>query len=185
MSTLKNTEHDSIKKSQDPVAGFILSKADNKTRSIIVSTLPALLEYEAEGFKTERLYLESGVQPANNDWNKKIRDSVDSLLEQAGYSEDSSVRHQLSLMNFDTTDSHSVPPWTDADIEKMHKLASALDDPDEAPVQACTQCMRIGYKDVTPEMIEAAESIEDLYKRGTPNTWKAVFLAMLAARKQS
>ena len=37
------------------------------------------------------------------------------------------------------------------------------------------------YQLVTPEMIEAAESIEDLYKRGTPNTWKAVFLAMLAA----
>ena len=109
------TEHDSMKKSQDPVAGFILSKADNKTRFTFANTLPALLEYEAEGFNTERLYLESGVHLLNNDCNKKIRDSVDSLLAQAGYSEDSSVRHGLSMMNFGTTDSHSV------DKDKMAK----------------------------------------------------------------
>ena len=34
--------------------------------------------------------------------NKKIRDSVDSLLEQAGYQLDSSARNALSMMNFDT-----------------------------------------------------------------------------------
>jgi hypothetical protein len=34
-------------------------------------------------------------------WNKSIRDSVDSLLEQAGYQPDSSARHQLAMMNFD------------------------------------------------------------------------------------
>lgn len=31
---------------------------------------------------------------------------------------------------------------------------------------------------VTDEMIAAAEEIEDLYRRGTPDTWKKVFLAM-------
>lgn len=36
-----------------------------------------------------------------NQWNKNIRDSVDELLRQAGFAEDSSVRHQLAMMNFD------------------------------------------------------------------------------------
>lgn len=31
---------------------------------------------------------------------------------------------------------------------------------------------------VTDEMIVAAEAVEDLYRRGTPDTWKKVFLAM-------
>lgn len=31
---------------------------------------------------------------------------------------------------------------------------------------------------VTDEMIAAAEAVEDLYRRGTPYTWKKVFLAM-------
>jgi len=35
-------------------------------------------------------------------WNKGIRDSVDALLAQAGYQPDSSARHQLAMMNFDT-----------------------------------------------------------------------------------
>lgn len=34
-------------------------------------------------------------------WNKTIRDSVDNLLKQAGFTEDSSARHQLAMMNFD------------------------------------------------------------------------------------
>ena len=34
-------------------------------------------------------------------WNKSIRDSVDALLHRGGYSEESSARHQLSMMNFD------------------------------------------------------------------------------------
>jgi hypothetical protein len=33
--------------------------------------------------------------------NKKIRDTVDALLSEAGYEEDSSVRHNLAMMNFD------------------------------------------------------------------------------------
>lgn len=33
----------------------------------------------------------------------------------------------------------------------------------------------------TPEMVEAAEEVEDLYKRGTPEAWKKVYRAMLAA----
>lgn len=36
-----------------------------------------------------------------NDWNRKIRDLVDSLLQQAGYAEDSSARNHLGMMNFD------------------------------------------------------------------------------------
>lgn len=35
------------------------------------------------------------------EFNKKIRDNVDSLLAQAGFDEESSVRNQLSCMNFD------------------------------------------------------------------------------------
>ncbi len=35
-------------------------------------------------------------------WNKSIRDSVDSLLAQAGFEPDSSVRHQLAMMNFES-----------------------------------------------------------------------------------
>jgi hypothetical protein len=36
----------------------------------------------------------------------------------------------------------------------------------------------------TPEMIEAAEGVEDLYRRGTPETWGKVYRAMLAAAPQ-
>lgn len=35
--------------------------------------------------------------------------------------------------------------------------------------------------EVTPEMIEAAEGVEDLYKRGTPDTWATVYRAMRGA----
>lgn len=35
--------------------------------------------------------------------------------------------------------------------------------------------------DATPEMIEAAESVEDLYLRGTPDTWAKVYKAMVQA----
>jgi len=41
------------------------------------------------------------AQQEPSDWNRSIRDSVDSLLCQAGFDEDSSVRHQLAMMNFD------------------------------------------------------------------------------------
>ena len=36
-----------------------------------------------------------------NQWNRNARDSVVSLLTQAGFSEDSSVINQLECMNFD------------------------------------------------------------------------------------
>ena len=43
----------------------------------------------------------------------------------------------------------------------------------------------VGWKLVpvepTPEMIEAGDEVEDLYKRGTPKTWGKVYRAMLAA----
>ena len=35
-------------------------------------------------------------------WNQKIRDSVDALLDQAGFAIDSSARNQLSSMSFDS-----------------------------------------------------------------------------------
>lgn len=34
---------------------------------------------------------------------------------------------------------------------------------------------------VTNEMIAAAEGVEDLYRRGTPDTWRKVYLAMRRA----
>lgn len=46
-------------------------------------------------------------------WNKRIRDSVDALLEQAGYQPDSSARHQLGMMNFDAQPAQRKP-LTDA-----------------------------------------------------------------------
>ena len=33
----------------------------------------------------------------------------------------------------------------------------------------------------TPEMIAAGEGVEDLYRRGTPDTWAKVYRAMLVA----
>lgn len=42
-------------------------------------------------------------------WNKKIMDSVDSLLAQAGFEPDSSVRHQLAMMNFDVNPASVLP----------------------------------------------------------------------------
>lgn len=41
------------------------------------------------------------------EWNRRIRDSVDGLLKQGGYHEESSARHQLSLMNFDAAIANS------------------------------------------------------------------------------
>jgi len=52
--------------------------------------------------------LEAAPQPVaqpeqgRDEFNRRIRDSTDALLEQAGYAADSSARHGLSCMNFDT-----------------------------------------------------------------------------------
>ena len=48
------------------------------------------------------------VDCTRTEWNKRIRDSVDSLLEQAGFAPDSSARHQLACMNFDDTKSRKA-----------------------------------------------------------------------------
>jgi hypothetical protein len=40
------------------------------------------------------------------------------------------------------------------------------------------QASRKADTTVTAKMIEAAESVEDLYKRGTPQTWASVYRAM-------
>lgn len=46
---------------------------------------------------------EEKPEPEPVAWNKSIRDSVDSLLAQASFEPDSSVRHQLAMMNFEST----------------------------------------------------------------------------------
>jgi hypothetical protein len=48
-----------------------------------------------------------------SDWNKRIRDSVDSLLEQAGYAGDSSARHGLACMNFEAPTAPAQPTIRD------------------------------------------------------------------------
>jgi hypothetical protein len=42
---------------------------------------------------------------SKNEWNKRIRDSVDALLKEGGYTKESSARHNLSMMNFDVEQS--------------------------------------------------------------------------------
>lgn len=44
---------------------------------------------------------------------------------------------------------------------------------------------KIQIGDVSAPMIEAAEDVEDLYKRGTPHTWGSVFRRMLANADQA
>jgi len=60
------------------------------------------------------LYLHPAPPPSA--WNRSIRDSVDSLLRQAGYAEDSSVRHQLACMDFDVPTAPAQQPLTEEQI---------------------------------------------------------------------
>lgn len=39
---------------------------------------------------------------------------------------------------------------------------------------------KINLAKITEQMLDAAQDVEDLYKRGTPNTWGSVFRRMLA-----
>jgi hypothetical protein len=80
-------------KGQEPVAGFICSKADRSTRFSFATTLPALLEYEAEGFKTERLYLAAGAQPELFKCNGCGRRGTQSELEATDDSECDCWKH--------------------------------------------------------------------------------------------
>jgi len=57
----------------------------------------ALPEMEANA----RLIAAAPMLLAQHEWNKRVRDSVDALLAEAGYAAGSSARHQLSQMNFD------------------------------------------------------------------------------------
>jgi hypothetical protein len=52
-------------------------------------------------------------------WNKQIRDSVDSLLEQAGYQPDSSARNALSMINFDAPPKREWIGLTDEERESI------------------------------------------------------------------
>ena len=45
-------------------------------------------------------------------WNKGVRDNVDALLAQAGYQPDSSARHGLGMVNFDTPQQELVQAMT-------------------------------------------------------------------------
>lgn len=56
---------------------------------------------ELEAMNALRQALEQHPADEPVAWNKRIRDSVDLLLAQAGYAPDSSARHQLACMNFD------------------------------------------------------------------------------------
>lgn len=61
----------------------------------------------------------------------------------------------------------------------------------QATEPACKQLLQVpeGYTlvpvNATPEMIAAAEQVEDLYRRGTPDTWGSVYRAMLAAAPEA
>ena len=64
--------------------------------------------------------------PTAPNWNKRIRDSVDSLLAHAGYAEDSSARHQLACMNFDAPARLAVPQgWKLVPIEPTAEMKTA------------------------------------------------------------
>lgn len=65
-------------------------------------------------------------------------------------------------------------------IALVRKHVPALAAASAAPVQAVPGWALVPLH-ATPEMVSAAEGVEDLYKRGTPQTWAAVFRAMLAA----
>ena len=57
-------------------------------------------------------------------WNRRIRDAVDALLEQAGYQPDSSLRNSLGCMNFDTHP--ETPPPVAGDADTRQTLIYAL-----------------------------------------------------------
>ncbi len=60
-----------------------------------------LKAYDAAHAELAAVREQNSLTTNHNEWNRTIRDSVDSLLKEAGYAEDSSARHQLACMNFD------------------------------------------------------------------------------------
>ena len=82
----------------------------------------------SEGGQESALVAAAGAAP-NVEWNKNIRDSVDKLLEQAGYAEDSSARHQLAMMNFDSAGvapAAKVPEEPRIDINDISGMIAAV-----------------------------------------------------------
>lgn len=73
-----------------------------------------------------------------------------------------------------------LPPGGGTEHEAMNKIIAIVDPWPLASASA--QVAPAGQIEVTPEMIQAAEGVEDLYKRGTPNTWAKVYRAMHAER---
>ena len=96
-----------------------------------------------------------------NQWNRSARDSVVSLLLQAGYSEDSSVINQLGCMNFD------APAEPDKKLtggvcrseykggpEQIAELVEALEE-----IQGLTRWLREGGPDHL-DLVDLSEALE-------------------------
>jgi len=106
--------------SQEPVAEVLLVDGEK-----VIDASMAFFDSVDLGTK---LYLAAGAAP-NVEWNKNIRDSVDKLLEQAGYAEDSSARHQLAMMNFDSAGvapAAKVPEEPRIDINDISGMIAAV-----------------------------------------------------------
>jgi hypothetical protein len=74
-------------------------------------------------------YLYTASQPvvpewvSATEWNKKIRDSTDKLLAEAGFEPDCTIRHGLAMMNF-----YSTPqPVVDVNQKLVEALQAVLD----------------------------------------------------------
>jgi len=92
-----------------PVKPYNLSKkhpliAELASELITIRTINADLTTTLSSLRAEVEAKSSQAKDSGKPvaWNRKIRDSVDELLAQAGYAADSSARHQLSMMNFDS-----------------------------------------------------------------------------------
>lgn len=89
---------------------------------------------------------------------------------------------------------HDLGYWVDDEIIPLRVIHDDFlpeDDSSKAsePVVKDSLTVPAGYKlvpvNATPEMIAAAEQVEDLYRRGTPDTWGSVYRAMLAAAPEA
>ena len=83
------------------------------------------------------------VEPAVA-WNKGIRDSVDLLLAQAGYQPDSSARHQLAMMKFDTPPQRK--PLTREEVDQIWESERAFSD-----IYAITRAIEAALKEKNHE----------------------------------
>ena len=118
-------------KGQEPVAPV-------EIKHMVGVRFHATCEYGCNLEDGAPLFLAADAQQ-NIIWNRKIRDSVDSLLDQAGYAKDSSARHQLSLMNFDAA---SAQPYDQQALEPCEACGwKAI-----IPGEQCLVCERDALK---------------------------------------